>query len=147
MPLDSSTYVHRSGRTGRAGKMGDSVLIHKHNDRSDVFRLGKEIGVQFKSINSAGGSLIDGSTQHNTIRITAKHPKGRYFPLDFEPLLADLLNERPSIINFHTLADGAFFDVPVAQFALLKKVSIETIGVVAVSGWDDDELISSMDET
>jgi superfamily II DNA/RNA helicase len=26
-PMDSSTYVHRSGRTGRAGQKGQSVLL------------------------------------------------------------------------------------------------------------------------
>lgn len=47
-PIDAQTYTHRSGRTGRAGKQGRSVLLAPPNRRRRVDGLLYEAGVQLR---------------------------------------------------------------------------------------------------
>lgn len=47
LPQDTAFYVHRSGRTARAGKHGKSVLLYRATERDQVAALGREVGVKF----------------------------------------------------------------------------------------------------
>jgi ATP-dependent RNA helicase DDX21 len=47
-PRDADTYVHRSGRTGRAGNKGISVLLFNRNQSRDIVRIERELGHGFK---------------------------------------------------------------------------------------------------
>lgn len=46
LPIDAATYVHRSGRTGRAGQKGRSVLLVPKPRAGRTNRLFREIGVE-----------------------------------------------------------------------------------------------------
>ena len=45
-PMDPDTFVHRSGRTGRAGRNGTSVLLYKDEERRKLYMF--ESGLKFK---------------------------------------------------------------------------------------------------
>lgn len=47
-PRDVDTYVHRSGRTGRAGNKGVSVLLFGQNQQRDIVRIERDLGHGFK---------------------------------------------------------------------------------------------------
>ena len=47
-PRDTDTYVHRSGRTGRAGAKGISVLLFQQNQSRDIVRIERSLGHGFK---------------------------------------------------------------------------------------------------
>lgn len=47
-PRDVDTYVHRSGRTGRAGNKGVSVLLFGPNQQRDIVRIERDLGHGFK---------------------------------------------------------------------------------------------------
>lgn len=47
-PRDVDTYVHRSGRTGRAGAKGISVLMFQANQSRDIVRIERGLGHGFK---------------------------------------------------------------------------------------------------
>lgn len=47
-PRDDDTYVHRSGRTGRAGAKGISVLLFQQNQARDIVRIERSLGHGFK---------------------------------------------------------------------------------------------------
>jgi ATP-dependent RNA helicase DDX21 len=47
-PRDNDTYVHRSGRTGRAGAKGISVLLFQQNQARDIVRIERSLGHGFK---------------------------------------------------------------------------------------------------
>jgi superfamily II DNA/RNA helicase len=42
-PREAETYVHRSGRTGRAGKTGTCIIVHRTEDRPYLRNLAKKI--------------------------------------------------------------------------------------------------------
>eukprot|EP00571_Detonula_confervacea_P011516 CAMPEP_0172306568 /NCGR_PEP_ID=MMETSP1058-20130122/7616_1 /TAXON_ID=83371 /ORGANISM="Detonula confervacea, Strain CCMP 353" /LENGTH=876 /DNA_ID=CAMNT_0013018497 /DNA_START=120 /DNA_END=2750 /DNA_ORIENTATION=+ len=47
-PRDTDTYVHRSGRTGRAGAKGISVILFQQNQARDIVRMERSLGHGFK---------------------------------------------------------------------------------------------------
>ena len=48
MPQNSDSYVHRAGRTGRAGKLGTSIVMHTQRDERSLKQLEYQIGNGFK---------------------------------------------------------------------------------------------------
>jgi len=49
-PKDVEPYIHRSGRTGRAGKSGVSVLMHSPQERPFISALSRQIGAPVEPI-------------------------------------------------------------------------------------------------
>lgn len=49
LPSSALAYVHRAGRTGRAGKTGQSVVIVTQGERVMQERIAKELGLRFTS--------------------------------------------------------------------------------------------------
>lgn len=47
-PRDTDTYVHRSGRTGRAGNTGTSVLLFNQREARDIVKIERGLGHGFK---------------------------------------------------------------------------------------------------
>lgn len=47
-PRDVDTYVHRSGRTGRAGSKGVSVLLFNTQQARDIVRIERDLGHGFQ---------------------------------------------------------------------------------------------------
>lgn len=50
LPENAENYIHRSGRTARAGKTGISVCMIKSGDISELNQLAKELEIEFKEI-------------------------------------------------------------------------------------------------
>jgi superfamily II DNA/RNA helicase len=48
LPRSAAAYVHRAGRTGRAGQRGASVVLVEDAARGALRRLSKELGVVFE---------------------------------------------------------------------------------------------------
>jgi len=49
-PKDVESYIHRSGRTGRAGNKGICICLFKSNQTGDLKRVEKEAGMVFKRV-------------------------------------------------------------------------------------------------
>ena len=47
-PRDTDTYVHRSGRTGRAGRKGTSILLFTSRESRDIVRIERSLGHGFQ---------------------------------------------------------------------------------------------------
>jgi ATP-dependent RNA helicase RhlE len=47
LPNSAQAYVHRAGRTGRAGDSGSSVVFVSDSDRSKLKLLERELGFEF----------------------------------------------------------------------------------------------------
>ncbi|KAJ8465120.1 hypothetical protein OPV22_027672 [Ensete ventricosum] len=64
LPNTSELFVHRSGRTGRAGKKGSAILIHSHEQNRVVRGIEQDIGCSFIElprikVEGSGGDMID----------------------------------------------------------------------------------------
>jgi len=58
IPDDQNTYTHRSGRTGRAGKRGVSLVIIHAREKFKLERIEKILGQTFKKIPIPSGEAI-----------------------------------------------------------------------------------------
>jgi ATP-dependent RNA helicase DeaD len=47
-PEDLEAYIHRSGRTGRAGASGVAIMLVNHNERRMVTRIGAHYKIEFE---------------------------------------------------------------------------------------------------
>jgi ATP-dependent RNA helicase DDX21 len=51
-PRDAETYIHRSGRTGRAGKLGISVMLFDRKKEWMIPQIERKAGFKFERINA-----------------------------------------------------------------------------------------------
>jgi superfamily II DNA/RNA helicase len=63
-PADSETYVHRIGRTGRAGRQGIGITLLSPDQHGDVTRLAGQLGIQHR---------LDGNTARRPVADSAPH--------------------------------------------------------------------------
>ena len=69
-PADPKAYLHRAGRTARAGESGTVVTVATHQERRTVFRMTEEAGVRPTSTTVRPGA-------DDLVRITgAREPSG-----------------------------------------------------------------------
>lgn len=47
LPNSSEIFVHRSGRTGRAGKKGSAILMYSNQQARDAKGIEREVGCKF----------------------------------------------------------------------------------------------------
>ena len=81
-PADSKAYLHRAGRTARAGESGTVVTIATHQERRTVFRMTEQAGVRPTSTTVRPGA-------DDLVRITgARVPSG-------EPVVEQEQAKRP----------------------------------------------------
>lgn len=50
LPNSSELFVHRSGRTGRAGKKGSAILIYSTHQYRDIKAIEREVGCRFVEV-------------------------------------------------------------------------------------------------
>merc|ERR1712193_20456 len=49
-PPDVDNYIHRAGRTGRAGKNGVSVVLYGNDELKGMAQVEKRAGIQFGDV-------------------------------------------------------------------------------------------------
>ncbi|CAL4891004.1 unnamed protein product [Urochloa decumbens] len=63
LPNSSEIFVHRSGRTGRAGKKGTAIVMYNYRQNRDIQVIERDVGCKFKElpkINVEGSDLLGG---------------------------------------------------------------------------------------
>ncbi|KAH6756928.1 putative mitochondrial RNA helicase 2 [Perilla frutescens var. hirtella] len=50
IPNSTEAFVHRSGRTGRAGKKGSAILIYSDHEYRDIKNIEREVGCRFAEL-------------------------------------------------------------------------------------------------
>lgn len=89
---DSETFVHRSGRTGRAGKEGTAILMHTPYQRRTLDLLERELGCRFKSIEPpSAADVLRSSAEQAAAKLQSVHPEVRNI---FLPTAEKLLLEQ-----------------------------------------------------
>ncbi|KAH7373429.1 hypothetical protein KP509_17G055300 [Ceratopteris richardii] len=88
---DSETFVHRSGRTGRAGKEGIAILMHTSYQRRNLLILERELQCKFQSIEPPSAvDVIKSSVEQATGKVQSVRPDVRSI---FLPAAEKLLAE------------------------------------------------------
>ncbi|MCB0752092.1 MAG: DEAD/DEAH box helicase, partial [Ignavibacteriae bacterium] len=58
LPDELEIYTHRSGRTGRAGKYGTSIVIANLREKNRIAQIEKQLGKSFKHMNIPSGNAV-----------------------------------------------------------------------------------------
>ena len=89
MPQDPDSYVHRSGRTGRAGRNGVSLLLYSEREQHEVRRLEQRANVQFiRDGPPSTTTVMEAACRVVPRRLTAVQPKVSEY---FEDAAKDIL--------------------------------------------------------
>ena len=89
MPQDPDSYVHRSGRTGRAGKHGVSLLLYSERENRDVRNLEQRANVKFQRDGPPSTATVMAAAANLVPRrLAVVQPKVRDY---FTELASDLL--------------------------------------------------------
>jgi len=67
LPDEPGTYVHRSGRTGRAGKKGLCITIIHGRERNKIYQLEDKVGKKFKREDVPNGQQVCEKRLYNVI--------------------------------------------------------------------------------
>jgi ATP-dependent RNA helicase DDX21 len=92
LPNDPETFVHRSGRTGRAGKEGTAILMHTSNQKRTVKSLERDVGCRFEFISPPSiGEVLESSADHVIATLRGVDPESiQYFLGPAEKLTKEL---------------------------------------------------------
>ena len=52
LPNSSEIFVHRSGRTGRAGKKGTAIVMYNYRQSREVQGIERDVGSKFKEVST-----------------------------------------------------------------------------------------------
>lgn len=90
-PSSSETYIHRSGRTGRAGATGKSILFYTHKQEGDMRHVESKVGATFKRVGAPQVSHLVASSAGHAKKTIAKVPKtiARHFMQCAEELIEE----------------------------------------------------------
>lgn len=91
LPNDPETFVHRSGRTGRAGKEGRAILMFTSSQRRTVKSLERDVGCKFEFITPPSvEEVLESSAEQVVATLGGVHPESlEYFTPTAQKLLED----------------------------------------------------------
>ncbi|XP_038978823.1 DEAD-box ATP-dependent RNA helicase 3B, chloroplastic-like, partial [Phoenix dactylifera] len=76
LPNDPETFVHRSGRTGRAGKEGTAILMFTSSQRKTVKSLERDVGCKFEFVSPPlMQEVLESSAEQVVATLRGVHPE------------------------------------------------------------------------
>ena len=94
-PEKSEDYVHRSGRTGRAGKSGVCIVFYKQTQEWALKNIENRAGIHFKRIGAPQPAEIVSASARDARQTLAKVPDS-VIPY-FEEVAKELIAERGAV--------------------------------------------------
>ncbi|KAJ0253166.1 DEAD-box ATP-dependent RNA helicase 3 [Hirschfeldia incana] len=118
LPNDAETFVHRSGRTGRAGKQGSAILMHSSSQKRTVRSLERDVGCRFEFISPPTvGDLLEASADQLVATLNGVHPESIKF---FSATAQKLFEEKGTDALAAALAHLSGFSQPPSSRSLLS---------------------------
>ncbi|CAN6862281.1 unnamed protein product [Brassica oleracea] len=118
LPNDPETFVHRSGRTGRAGKEGSAILMHSSSQKRTVRSLERDVGCRFEFISPPTvGDLLESSADQVVATLNGVHPESINF---FSATAQKLFEEKGTDALAAALAHLSGFSQPPSSRSLLS---------------------------
>ncbi|CAM8897232.1 unnamed protein product [Rhodiola kirilowii] len=117
LPNDPETFVHRSGRTGRAGKVGTAILMFTNSQRRTIKTLERDVGCHFEFISPPSvEQVLDSSAAQVVSTLNGVHPDSVEF---FIPTAQKLFEEQGTKALAAALAQLSGFSKPPTSRSLI----------------------------
>ncbi|CAN0897465.1 DEAD-box ATP-dependent RNA helicase 3, chloroplastic [Linum grandiflorum] len=118
LPNDSETFVHRSGRTGRAGKQGTAILLFSSSQRRTVRSLERDVGCKFEFVTPpAIEEILESSAEQVIATLRGVHPESAEYFMD---TAQKLLEEQGTNALASALAHLSGFTQPPSSRSLIN---------------------------
>ncbi|XP_042518418.1 DEAD-box ATP-dependent RNA helicase 3, chloroplastic-like [Macadamia integrifolia] len=128
LPSDPETFVHRSGRTGRAGKEGNAILMFTSSQRRAVKSLERDVGCSFEFISPpAIEEVLECSAEQVVATLSEVHRESIGF---FIPTAEKLIEEQGPGALAAALAQLSGFSQPSSSRYLITHEQLP--------GFEDD---------
>lgn len=122
LPNDPETFVHRSGRTGRAGKEGNAILMFTSSQRRTVRSLERDVGCKFEFVSApAVEEVLESSAEHVVATLSGVHPESVEF---FTPTAQKLIEEKGIGALAAALAQLSGFSRPPSARSLINHEQV-----------------------
>lgn len=130
LPNDSETFVHRSGRTGRAGKIGAAILMFTGNQRRSVKTLERDVGCRFEFISPPQiGEVLESSAQQVIATLQGVHPESIKY---FLPTAQKMIEENGNESLAAALAHLSGFSKPPSSRSLLSHEQVKQVNYLQI---------------
>ncbi|KAG8363995.1 hypothetical protein BUALT_Bualt19G0080300 [Buddleja alternifolia] len=117
LPNDPETFVHRSGRTGRAGKLGTAVLMFTSGQRRTVKSLERDVGCKFEYISPPSiQEVLESSAEQVVATLGGVHPESLEY---FTPTAQKLMEQQGVNALAAALATLSGFSQPPSSRSLI----------------------------
>ncbi|KAH7437048.1 hypothetical protein KP509_05G054100 [Ceratopteris richardii] len=117
IPNDPETFVHRSGRTGRAGKEGITILMHTDSQMRTVRMIERDVGCKFEVIGvPSSQDVLRASSDQAQDALSKVHPD---LTAVFLPTAEKLLKEQGATALAAAIAHLSGFTQPPASRSLI----------------------------
>ncbi|EPS66084.1 hypothetical protein M569_08688 [Genlisea aurea] len=117
LPNDPETFVHRSGRTGRAGKEGAAILMFTGSQRRTVKSLERDVGCRFEFISPPSvQEVLESSAAQVVATLGVVHPNSIEY---FTPTAQKLIEEQGVNALAAALATLSGFSQPPSTRSLI----------------------------
>ncbi|XP_073269398.1 DEAD-box ATP-dependent RNA helicase 3, chloroplastic [Primulina huaijiensis] len=117
LPNDPETFVHRSGRTGRAGKEGTAVLMFTSSQRRTVKSLERDVGCKFELISPPSiQEVLESSAEQVVSTLGVVHPESIEY---FIPTAVKLMEQKGVGALAAALATLSGFSKPPSSRSLI----------------------------
>ncbi|XP_073118628.1 DEAD-box ATP-dependent RNA helicase 3A, chloroplastic [Henckelia pumila] len=117
LPNDPETFVHRSGRTGRAGKEGTAVLMFTSSQRRTVKSLERDVGCKFEFISPPSiQEVLESSAEQVVSTLSGVHPESIEY---FTPTAQKLMEQKGVDALAAALATLSGFSQPPSSRSLI----------------------------
>ncbi|XP_076903083.1 DEAD-box ATP-dependent RNA helicase 3, chloroplastic-like [Bidens hawaiensis] len=118
LPNDPETFVHRSGRTGRAGKEGTAILMFTNSQRRTIRSLERDVGCKFDFVSPpAVEDVLESSAQQVVATLAGVHQESIEF---FTPTAQKLIEEQGAGALAAALAQLSGFSKPPSSRSLIS---------------------------
>lgn len=118
LPNDAETFVHRSGRTGRAGKEGSAILMFTNSQRRTVRSLERDVGCSFEFVSApAVEEILESSAEQVAATLKGVHPESIAF---FTQSAERLIEEQGTAALARALAHLSGFSQPPSSRSLIN---------------------------
>lgn len=130
LPNDPETFVHRSGRTGRAGKEGTAILMFTNSQRRTVRSLERDVGCKFEFANPPGiEEVLESSAEQVVVTLRGVHPESIEF---FTPTAQKLIDEQGAGALAAALAQLSGFSHPPSSRSLINHEQVIKSSVLLI---------------
>lgn len=113
VPQDPEYFIHRSGRTARAGKSGTAIVLCTNTDKSGLLRIGKRYGVELLERDVPSDDLVNERVSERMTVLLEGRMRGATNLVKerlkrFVPLAQSLAEEEPELLAM--LLDKMYHD-------------------------------------